>query len=217
MPRPPGVQITRDRRNDGSVTFGLRVCAGGADERVPLGNSQDGWDEIRVETARRQLMAKIELGKLRIRQYRKRSHVKKEQIRKAAEAGTPLRDPRTGQRLRTLGNESINKTIGTLVMILDDADDAEDADWIERNIARNRRMREPREPKPVRGVLDVDEAACLLESADDLERQRHTPATLDRAAQVRSLGDDAELRWKDVAARARGCGIDRHLPLQLPR
>lgn len=36
--------------------------AGGADERIPLGNSQNGWDEIRAEAARKQLLAKIELG-----------------------------------------------------------------------------------------------------------------------------------------------------------
>lgn len=62
MPRRPSVQITRDGRTDGSVTFGLRVRVGGADERVPLGNTTEGWDESRVETARRQLLAKIELG-----------------------------------------------------------------------------------------------------------------------------------------------------------
>jgi integrase len=246
------------------VTFGLRVRAGGADERVSLGNTQDGWDEIRVESARKQLLAKIELGvwtpgqnaateaedgaeqtfrematdwledrkrnpavggttiknnewqltryllpsfgelrpseitKLKIKQYRKRIHIENEHIRRAAEAGTPLRDPRTGQRLRTLANDSINKTIGTLAMILDEA---EDADWIERNIARNRRMREPREPKPIRGVLNVGEALSLLEAADDLERQRHTQATLERAEHVRVLRDDDRLKWKDVADR----------------
>jgi integrase len=62
MPRPQTVQITRDPRKDGSITFGLRVRAGGADERLPLGNSVEGWDEIRVEQARKQLLAKIELG-----------------------------------------------------------------------------------------------------------------------------------------------------------
>ena len=57
------MQITRNPRTDGSVTFALRVRAGGAaDEVVSLGNSEDGWDEIRVDTARRQLLAKIELG-----------------------------------------------------------------------------------------------------------------------------------------------------------
>ncbi len=62
MPRPGTVQITRSRRKDGTVTFSLRVRSSGADERIPLGNSQDGWDEIRVEQARKQLLAKIELG-----------------------------------------------------------------------------------------------------------------------------------------------------------
>jgi hypothetical protein len=56
------VQITRVPRKDGSTTFGLRVRIAGADERFPLGNSEEGWDEIRAETARRQLLAKIELG-----------------------------------------------------------------------------------------------------------------------------------------------------------
>jgi integrase len=38
------------------------VRAGGHDARVPLGNSADGWDEIRAERARRELQAKLELG-----------------------------------------------------------------------------------------------------------------------------------------------------------
>ena len=62
MPRPPGVQITRNRRADDSVTFSLRVRVSGTDETVPLGNSAEGWDEERAERARRQLLAKIELG-----------------------------------------------------------------------------------------------------------------------------------------------------------
>jgi integrase len=62
MPRRPGVQITRDRRNDGSTTYALRVRVGGTDDRVSLGNSNDGWDEARAERAREQLLAKIELG-----------------------------------------------------------------------------------------------------------------------------------------------------------
>jgi integrase len=62
MPRRPGVQITRNRRHDGSTTYALRVRVGGSDERVPLGNTNDGWDEARAERARGQLLAKIELG-----------------------------------------------------------------------------------------------------------------------------------------------------------
>lgn len=62
MPRRPGVQITRNRRTDGSTTYALRVRVAGSDDRVPLGNSGDGWDEARAERAREQLLAKIELG-----------------------------------------------------------------------------------------------------------------------------------------------------------
>ncbi len=62
MPRRPGVQITRNRRKDGSTTYALRVRVGGSDERVPLGNTNEGWDEARAERARSQLLAKIELG-----------------------------------------------------------------------------------------------------------------------------------------------------------
>lgn len=42
VPRRPSVQIARVQRTDGSVTLGLRVRVGGADERVPLGNANDG-------------------------------------------------------------------------------------------------------------------------------------------------------------------------------
>jgi hypothetical protein len=62
MPRRPGVQLTRNSRADGSTTFSLRVRVAGGDERVPLGNANDGWDEARAERAREQLLAKIELG-----------------------------------------------------------------------------------------------------------------------------------------------------------
>jgi hypothetical protein len=41
--RPARVSITRGRRTDGSVTFGLRVRVEGADDRVPLGNTNEGW------------------------------------------------------------------------------------------------------------------------------------------------------------------------------
>lgn len=62
MPRPPGAQITRNHRKDGSTTYALRVRIQGTDERIPLGNTDDGWDEIRVDQAQKQLLAKIELG-----------------------------------------------------------------------------------------------------------------------------------------------------------
>jgi hypothetical protein len=62
MPRRPGIQILRRPRTDGSITYSLRVRTSGADEAVSLGNSTEGWDEVRVERARQQLLAKIELG-----------------------------------------------------------------------------------------------------------------------------------------------------------
>ncbi|MDQ6818862.1 MAG: site-specific integrase [Actinomycetota bacterium] len=261
MPRPPGVQITRDRRKEGSVTFALRVRIAGTDERVPLGNTNDGWDEVRAEHARRQLLAKIELGQwaprreattrdrddeptfrelatdwldarkrnpairprttelnetqlkrylapffgelrpseitiAKIKQYREQIHRENAQIRDAAKAGRPLRDPRNRLRLRTLSNDSINKTLRTLALILDDA---EDAGWIERNLARGRRTREPLERRHNRGALDVDELLELLEAADQLDN-RHRPRTLERASQVRLLRDEARLDWKRIGA-----------------
>jgi hypothetical protein len=79
---------------------------------------------------------------VKIKEYRQRLHAENEQIRNAADAGRPLRDPGTGQALRTLGNASINKTLHTLAMVLDDA---EDVGWIDRNVARGRRVRESAE------------------------------------------------------------------------
>jgi integrase len=262
MPRQPKVQITRDPRADGSVTFGLRVRIAGGDERVSLGNESEGWDESRVEKARKQLLAKIELGlwsprpdaravpgdaeptfrelatdwlearrrnpairprtielnewQLRrylapffgellpsqitrntIKEYRQRIHTENAQIRDAEASGGPLRDPRSGLRLRTLGNDSINKSLRTLASILDEA---EDGGWIDRNVARERRTREPLERRHNRGVLDLDEFSALLEAARQIDN-RHLPLTVERAEQVRLLRDVAGLSWKEIGDR----------------
>jgi integrase len=263
MPRSPGLQIIRNPRKDGSITFGLRVRIGGVDEVVPLGNTNDGWDEARVDVARKQLLAKIELGlwtpgcsdsssptdeepsfrelatdwledrrrnpairpktielnesqltryllpffgdllpsqitPQKIKDYRRRIHEDNGHIRAAAEAGKPLIDPHTHHRIRTLGNESINKTLRVLAQILDEA---EDATWIDRNPARSRRMREPLERRRRAGALDLDEFLSLLEAASHLDRRRHSTRTLERAAAVRALRDDAGLDWKTVCKR----------------
>jgi integrase len=263
MPRPPGVQITRDRRKDGSTTYSLRVRIQGADQRVPLGNTNDGWDEIRADHARKQLLARIELGQwtpqrttdpyasneeptfrelatdwldarkrnpairprttelnesqlrrylapffgelrpsqitaTKIREYREHIHVENEQIRNAAAAGCPLRDTNNGSRLRTLSNDSINKTLRALALILDDA---EDAGWIDRNIARGRRMREPSERRRPHGVLDIDELRDVLDAAGELDGARRRPLTLERAAKVRVLREERRLTWTEVAAQ----------------
>lgn len=276
MPRPLGVQITRNRRKDGSTTYALRVRIHGTDERVPLGNTEDGWDEIRADQARKQLLAKIELGQWsrrraspsantdeeptfrelatdwlearrlnpgirprtvqfnrthltrylapifgelrpseitvsKIKKYRHRIHAENDQIRKAAEAGRPLRDPRTRHRLRTVSNDSINQTLRTLALVLDDV---EDAGWIDRNPARARRTREPAERRAHRGVLDVDEFLDLLEAAQQLDGF-HKPATVEKANAARTLRDEAKLDWKRIGAPPRRRAHDRDLPLRL--
>lgn len=254
------MQITRDRRQNGSVTYALRVRIRGSDHRVPLGNTADGWDESRADQARRQLLAKIELGqwspesddasgngaeptfreiatdwldsrkhnpairasttelnevqlrryltpffgelrpsqisKQTIRRYRDSIHRENAQIQAAADAGRPLRDPRTGLAVRTLSNGSINKTLRTLAMVLDDA---EDAGWVDRNVARGRRSREPVERRRHRGTLDPDELEDLLDAAAQLDSSRRKPETLERAARVKALRDEDGLPWTDVA------------------
>ena len=59
----------------------------------------------------------------KVKQYRRRIHAENTHIRAAAEADAPLRDPRSRQPLRTLSNDSINKTLRTLAAILDEAED----------------------------------------------------------------------------------------------
>jgi integrase len=261
MARPVSVQITRHWRVDGSTTFALRARISGRDETVPLGNTKEGWDENRAERARRQLLAKLELGlwspgtsaaragsdeeptfaelatdwladrklnpairpattaddrwrltrylipffgelrpsqitPLKVKQYRRGIHEENEQIRVARAAGRPLPDPRSGQSLRPLSNESINKTLRTLAAVLDEA---EDAGWVTRNVARGRRMREPVE-RHRRDALELDEFVGLWEAADQLDRP-HKPATFVRAAQAQALRDREQLSWHEIAAR----------------
>jgi len=76
----------------------------------------------------------------------------------------------------------------------------EDAGWVSRNVAGGRRSREP--VKRTKGdVLEPDEFLSLLEAADELDRERHWPTTLDKADSVRMLRDTARLPWKEIAAR----------------
>jgi integrase len=133
---------------------------------------------------------------LALKQYRRRLHEDNEQIRAARRAGSPLRDHRTGQPLRTLSNDSVNKTLRTLALILDEA---EDAGWVARNVARGRRSREPVERRR-RDALEPDEFLSLLEAASHLDNQRHKPHTLARAHEVRQLRNTG-MAWKDIAAR----------------
>lgn len=133
---------------------------------------------------------------LLVKQYRRGIHEDNERIRAARQAGTPLRDSRTGQTLRTLSNDSINKTLRTLAVILDEA---EDAGWITRNVARGVRTRELVERKR-RDGLEPDELVSLLDAASELDNQRHRPQTLAQASEVRALRDRG-LRWSEIAQR----------------
>jgi integrase len=247
---------------DGTVTFALRLRAGGHDARVPLGNTGDGWDEARAESARRQLQAKLELGlwtpqprhsfadstdepsfrdlatewfddrqrnpAIRpatiqndlwaltrylvpffgdllpsqitvqtIKAYRRRTHDENATIVAAADAGKPLLDQRTRQPLRTLGNDSINKTLRTLAAVLDEA---EDQGWIARNVARGRRAREPVQRRKG-DILQPDEFLSMLEAAGILDSQRHSPRTLERSREIRELRDEKGLPWQEVVGR----------------
>jgi integrase len=62
MPRQPTGNILRQPRADGSITYTLRVTYNGEPHTVSLGNSNDGWNEVRVEETRRQIAAEILLG-----------------------------------------------------------------------------------------------------------------------------------------------------------
>ena len=99
-----------------------------------------------------------------------------QELRQAIEAGADIRDQR-GRRRVPLGPASIRKLIDTLAAILDDA--IEDG-HITHNPARGKRMR-VRVPKPNRTFLEMDELACLLDTATAQEqplRPAQTPAAL---------------------------------------
>jgi integrase len=72
---------------------------------------------------------------------------------------------------------------------------------VSRNVARGRRAREQLERRRPRRILEVDEFLSLLEAAAQLDHERHRPATMARAAEVRLLRDDAGLEWTAIAKR----------------
>ncbi len=102
--------------------------------------------------------------------------------RNALLAGADLRDHR-GRGLVPLGPASLRKLTGGLASILDDA--VEDG-HIAHHPARGKRMR-VHVPKPNRTFLEMDELACLLDTAAQQDR------TLDQAAAPSKLGPTAAL------------------------
>ena len=125
------------------------------------------------------------------------SHPRREHAHPSRDRGRQS-DPRSANRraLRTLSNESINKTLRTLASVLDEA---EDVGFVARNVARGRRTREPLERRRPRGIIEVEEFLSLLDAAIQLDRERHRPGTLARAAEVRTLRDEANLEWAVIA------------------
>lgn len=138
-----------------------------------------------------------EVTPLTIKEYRRSIHQDNERVRASRTNGTPATDLTTRTPLRTLSNDSINKTLRTLALILDEA---EDAGWVSRNVARGRRTREPVQRRKG-DVLDLDEIQSMLAAAGQLDNGEHSPTTLSRAQAVRTLRDQARMPWKDIAAR----------------
>lgn len=129
-----------------------------------------------------------------IKEYRRSIHDENAHIRAGGSTGGPPTDPHSGKPLRTLSNDSINKTLRTLALILDEA---EDAGWITRNVARGRRMREPVQ-RHKGDVLEADEFLDMLEAARQLDHDQHKPETLIRAERVRAMRDQTGMQWKDI-------------------
>ena len=163
----------------------------------PRTTEDDRWRLIRYLIPHFGEMLPSQITPLSIKQYRRHIHQENEHIRVARRAGTPLQDSRTGQPLRPLSNDSINKTLRTLALILDEA---EDAGWVARNVARGRRTREPVE-RQRRDALEPDELVSMLDAASQLDFAPHKPRTLERANEVRALRDGAGLEWKEIARR----------------
>ena len=87
------------------------------------------------------------------------------ELREEIEGGADVRDKR-GRRAVPLGPASIRKMLDGLAAILDDAIEDE---HIAHNPARGKRMR-VHVPKPKRTFLEMDELACLLDSAAHQDR-----------------------------------------------
>jgi hypothetical protein len=157
-------------------------------------------------------MLPSQITALTLKQYRRRLHEDNEHVRASRRAGAPVRDTRRGQTLRTLSNDSINKTLNTLAAILDEA---EDAGWIARNVARGRRPREP-VARQRRDALEPEEFLSLLEAC--LPTRQPTTQTADVGPSARGTRAEGSRHALDRHRRpAPGGPDDRDLPLQLPR
>jgi len=123
--------------------------------------------------------------------YRAHKVAEREHVKDMIKAGTPLIDAR-GCRVRPLGNESINKTLGLLATMLDVAVDHE---ILSANPARGRRRR-LKAVRPRRPFLEADEVQSLLQAAELLDHDRVRPT--ERALWVKHLRDERGLTYIDI-------------------
>lgn len=124
-------------------------------------------------------------------EYRAHKVAEREHVKDMIKAGTPLQDS-AGRRIRPLGNESINKTLGLLAAILDVAVDHE---ILMANPARGRRRR-LKAVRPRRPFLEADEVQSLLTAAEQLDRDRVRASA--RAMLVKRLRDEWGLTYIQI-------------------
>ncbi len=144
------------------------------------------------------LMSEIDVAV--VERYREEKVLERERVRRAAEAGEPLRDKR-GQRRVPLSNDTINKTLVTLAQVLDSA---VERGLLDTNPARRTRRR-LKAAKPPRRQLEADDLRELLEVAADMDRHPYRDYRLGRrpiiAVMAKSglrVSELCQLRWCNV-------------------
>ncbi len=131
--------------------------------------------------------------------YRESKLIEREQIKAAAAARQPMRN-KHGQPRRPLSNGSINKTLATLVQILEQA---VDRGLLASNPAVGKRRR-LKTRKPPRLFLEADELRELLAVAADMDRasRRYQIGRRPMIAVMAMAGlrvtEMCKLRWRDV-------------------
>src|SRR5204862_5030827 len=134
-----------------------------------------------------------------VERYREEKLIEREQVKRAAAAGHPVRDKR-GQRRKPLSNGSINKTLVTLSQILETA---VDRGLLTSNPASAKRLR-LRTSKPTRRFLEADELRDLLAAAGEIDRTS-LRYRIGRRPMIAVMGKSGlrvtemcQLRWRDV-------------------
>jgi integrase len=124
--------------------------------------------------------------------YRQEKVGERERIKALRDAHKAPLD-RRGVPVRALSNESINKTLGLLAMILDVAIDH---GLLETNAARGRRRR-LKAVRPRRPFLEADEIQALLDAAESLDRRPTVVSVV--ARDVQRLREHDNLSYPRIA------------------